>query len=100
MAENVEYEVSQYKLRAASPMPIAGGGTGHFVLHTFKAEKSKVKMFTCTTVLPSTDDFRGQNGELASASFSRMNIAGGEYFQGKKVYNSDFVEEDELGFNF
>lgn len=100
MAGEVKYRTKQYKLRAASPMPIAGGGTGHFVLHTFMAEESDVDMITCTTDLPSTDDFRGQGGGLVSASFSRMNIVGGEYFQGKKVYNSVFIEESALGFNF
>lgn len=99
MAE-VKYETKQYKLRAATPMHIAGGSYGHFVLHTFMAEESTVEMLTCTLDLPPTEEFRGQGGNLVSASFSRMNIAGGDYFQGKKVYNNIYIEEDALGFNF
>lgn len=96
----IKYITKQYRLRAGSPMPIAGGGYGHFVLHTFMAETSDIEMILCTEDLPSTDEFRGQGGSLISASFSRMNIAGGKKFQGKRVYDQVYIEEDALGFNF
>jgi hypothetical protein len=76
---------------------------GEFVLHTFKAEKGYIEVFACTDTLPASRDFRGQSpnpeGSLISASFSRLNIKGGELFQGRKVYNPVFIEENEMDFN-
>jgi hypothetical protein len=72
-------------------MSVAGGD---FVLHTFMAEKTKIDMELCTSSLPSSSDFRGQGGDLISASFSRLkNEGGGELFQGKRVYPPEYVEE-------
>lgn len=88
-------EVTTYKLRAGPPMPIAGG---NFVTHTFMAEKGKTEIFQCENKLPSSSDFRGQGGDLMSASFSRLSIEDGNLFQGKKVYNPTFVEESEMQF--
>lgn len=88
-------EVTTYKLRAGSPMPIAGGN--NFVTHTFMAEKGKTEIFQCESKLPSSSDFRGQGGNLMSASFSRLSIEGGGLFQGKKMYNPTFVEESDMG---
>jgi hypothetical protein len=91
----------QYKLRYGAPMPVSIGG---FKLHTFMAEKSIVRSYTCTENLPGSEEFRGQggteNGGLISASFSRLEVAGGAYFQGKKVFAPEYIEEDtDLNFN-
>jgi hypothetical protein len=94
-------EAYVYRLRAGAPMPTMVHGD--FVLHTFMAEYTKMDIIACTETLPSSKDFRGQGAEgpkaLISASFSRLNVKGGNLFQGKKVYNPDFIEEDELPFN-
>jgi hypothetical protein len=82
-----------YRLRAGSPMPVRGGD---FVLHTFMAEISDVEMIACTETLPSSSEFRGQGGNLVSASFTRLNVKGGTIFSGKKVYSPRYVDEDEL----
>lgn len=82
-----------YRLRAGSPMPIAGG---NFVVHTFMAEESKVDVYMCTTSLPSSNEFRGQGGNLVSASFSRLETRDGDTFSGKVVHNPVFVEEGAI----
>lgn len=87
---------TQYKLRAGSPMPTIGG---RFVLHTFMAEKSEIRNYTCIDDLPGSEEFRGQGGDYISASFSRLGVRGGTTFQGKITFNPEFVDEDELGFN-
>jgi hypothetical protein len=72
-------------------MNIAGGG---FVLHTFMAEKNRVEVGICVSNLPSSNDFRGQGGDLISANYSRLkNEGGGRLFQGKKVYQPTYVDE-------
>jgi len=93
MAEEEKYVGEVYRLRAGSPMPVANGG---FVWHTFMAEKSEVTMYQCTTELPASSDFRGQGGELVSASFSRLAVKGGEYFSGRTVKSPEFVDEDDI----
>ena len=89
MAERV-FESEQYKLRAGTPMPVVGG---NFKLHTFMGELTKVENFMCTEDLPDSNDFRGQGGELMSASFSRLAIENGNIFSGKKVYSPEYVDE-------
>lgn len=89
------YSTTTYRLRAGSPMPIAGAG--EFVTHTFMAEKGTTEIFQCTSSLPSSSDFRGQGGSLISATFSRLGVEDGNVFQGKKVYSPIFVEESEMG---
>jgi hypothetical protein len=96
MAE-AKYTTYTYRLRAGNPMPISQPGA--FVLHTFKAEYGLTEVYTCTTDLPPSSDFRGQGGDLLSASFSRLNVKGGNYFQGRKVFNYEYIEEDALPFN-
>lgn len=90
-----------YRLRCGSPMPTMQ--PGEFVLHTFMAEKGYIEVFACTDTLPASSDFRGQSvdptGSLISANFSRLNIKGGNLFQGKKVYNPEFIQEDDMDFN-
>jgi hypothetical protein len=81
-----------YRLRAGAPMPIANG----FVLHTFKAELTDVDVYMCTESLPGSDQFRGQGGDYLSANFSRLNIKGGNTFQGKIVKNLRYVEEGSV----
>lgn len=98
MAVNLFYEGTVYKLRAGSPIPVSGG-IGDFVLQTFKAEKSRVDACICIEKLPSSDEFRGQGGNLMSASFSRLQDMDTELFQGKRVYNPEYIEEEELKFN-
>lgn len=89
------YIGQQYRLRAGTPMPV-GGGVGEFVFHTFMAEKSNVEIVTCTESLPASNEFRGQGGDLMSASYSRLNTKGGTLFSGKKLYSPDFVDEDAI----
>ncbi len=86
----------QYRLRAGSPMPIMRGG---FVIHTFMAEVNKVYSFLCTETLPGSGEFRGQGGKYVSANFSRLNIKGGNSFQGKMIEKPTYIEEDGYGFN-
>jgi hypothetical protein len=97
MAES-SYNSQIYRLRASSPMPVSGG---RLMLHTFGAEVNDVEIFECTQSLPPSDDFRGQGlgGTLVSASFSRIGDVAG-HFQGRKVYAPDYIDEDELGFNY
>ena len=89
MTENV-FTSEQYKLRAGTPMPVVGG---QFKLHTFMGELSKVDNVMCTDSLPGSGDFRGQGGDLMSASFSRLAVEDGKMFSGKKVYSPTYVEE-------
>ena len=96
MAANEVYTSKQYRLRAGEPMPITGGG---FKLHTFMAEESDVYNYPCTDSLPGSEEFRGQGGNYISAQFSRLQVKGGNYFQGKIVNNPKYIEEDALGFN-
>lgn len=93
MAE-IKYTGQTYRLRAATPMPVAT--PGRFILQTFMAEVSDVEMYTCTEDLPASEEFRGQGGNLMSANFSRLNIAGGDQFQGKKTYTPSYVDEDTI----
>jgi hypothetical protein len=96
--EGVEYEGKQYRLRASQPMPTYRRGA--FVLHTFMAEVNTIDVVVCTNDLPKSSDFRGQGGDLISANFSRLNVQGGDYFQGKRVHKPEYVDEDAYGFNF
>ena len=89
MTESV-FKSEQYKLRAGTPMPVVGG---KFKLHTFMGEVNEVENFSCTDSLPSSSDFRGQGGNLMSASFSRLPVEDGKLFSGKKVYSPSYVEE-------
>ena len=89
------YRGQIYRLRAGNPMPTAG--TGSFVLHTFMAEVSNIDIVACTDSLPASSEFRGQGGDLMSASYNRLNVKGGAIFTGKKVYSPQFIDEDEIG---
>jgi len=97
----IDYNIRQYRLRAASPMPIAEGSySGEFVLHTFMAESSYVDIYECTSDLPGSSQFRGQGGDLMSANFSRLGDRTGEVFQGRVIHAPEYIDESELGFNF
>lgn len=91
--DGTKFEGQQYRLRAGAPMPIRGGG---FVLHTFMAELSDVDVYLCTESLPGSDQFRGQSGSYISASFSRLNIKGGNTFQGKIIKNLQYITEGSV----
>jgi hypothetical protein len=89
----------QYRLRAGAPMPVMRGG---FVIHTFKAELNQVDTFLCKEDLPGSGEFKGQGGSGAtyvSANFSRLNIKGGNTFQGKITYSPSYIDEGSYGFN-
>jgi len=92
MPENI-YNGKVYRLRAGSPMPVQGG---RFVLHTFMAEVSNIDVVACTETLPSSEQFRGQGGNLISASFSRLGVKGGGVFSGRIVYDPEFIDEDAV----
>lgn len=79
-----------YRLRAGAPMPV-GGST--FILQTFMGEESEVVTYLYTESLPGSEDFRGQGGDLVSASFSRLLDVSGDAFTGNTVENPVFVEE-------
>lgn len=102
MANESVFRGAQYRLRAATPMPVGGTSygsssyAGQFVLHTFGAEASDVDIFDCTTSLPASSEFKGQGGNLTSASFSRIGEKSGEYFQGRQVYAPDYVDEGDF----
>lgn len=86
------YESQQYRLRAGTPMPIEGAG--NFKYHTFMAEKYDIYNYAATQTLPSSSDFRGQGGNLYSASFSRLQDNTGRIFSGKKVFSPTIIDED------
>jgi hypothetical protein len=98
MAEE-SYPGKIYRLRASSPMPVAGGGGASFVLHTFGAEVNDLIMYECTRSLPGSEEFRGQGGNLISANFSRLGDVDG-HFQGRVVFAPHYIEEEALQFNF
>ncbi len=91
--EGVSYTGSQYKLRAGPPMPIVSGG---FKLHTFMAEVVTVVTQPCVESLPGSEQFRGQGGSYISANFSRLNIKGGNTFQGRIVKDLTYVDEGSV----
>ena len=91
MAVNDYYDITTYRLRAGNPMPISS--QGDFVLHTFGAEERRTRVYPCTDRLPKSEDFRGQGGDLLSASFSRLNIQGGTVFQGKTITIPGYPEK-------
>lgn len=102
MAINDYYDITTYRLRAGNPMPISVAG--EFVLHTFGAEKRRTRVYPCTTRLPKSTDFRGQGGDLISANYTRLNIKGGTYFQGKEVIivgypENPIIDESSLPYN-
>lgn len=67
-----------YRLRAASPMPVANGGG--FVLHSFMAEGQQQVTETCTTLpAAASSSFQGQGGSFVSASYTRLVAAGALY---------------------
>jgi hypothetical protein len=88
------YRGQIYRLRAGNPMPVSS--SGEFVLHTFMAEVSDIDIIACTETLPASTEFRGQGGDLMSASFSRLNVRGGAVFSGKRVFAPNFVDEDTI----
>jgi hypothetical protein len=87
---DVKYPGTQYRLRASNPIPKKNGG---FVLHTFRVEKNKIEAVAYTESLPGSEQFRGQGGEYISANFNRLSDVSGGVFQGKIVYNSEFIDE-------
>ena len=96
MAENCAEDVYigyQFRVRAGTAMPVEG--VGNFKWHTFMAEKYLIENYLCTQDLPASSDFRGQGGELFSASFRRISDTTGTLFSGKKVYNPEIIDEDD-----
>lgn len=87
------FQGESYRLRAGAPMKIRSGG---FVLHTFMAELTDIDTYVCTESLPGSDQFKGQGGSYMSANFSRLNIKGGNVFQGKVVKNLRYIEEGSV----
>jgi hypothetical protein len=86
------YISQQYRLRAGTPMPVEG--SNNFKYHTFMAEKYEVWNYLATQTLPRSSDFRGQGGNLTSASFSRVSDNTGKIFSGRKVFSPTIIEED------
>lgn len=90
----LSYRGRQYRLRAGTPMPTQA--VGRFVWHTFMAEVNDTDMIACTSSLPGSEEFRGQGGTMMSASFSRLNVKGGEIFSGRVIYAPEYIDEDEI----
>jgi len=63
------------------------------VVHSFMALVSTSEMESCATTLPSSSEFMGQGGGLVSASYTKLPLAGGGTFKGKKSSNGAYVEE-------
>lgn len=95
MADDITIEGRTYKLRAGAPMPI---GDGEFILHTFMAEENEITTYLYTEDLPSSTDMRGQNGELTSASFNKLESKDTDAFSGRKVKPAvpPFIEEEDI----
>ncbi len=93
------YIGKNYKLRASNPMPTEH--PGEFRLHTFMASLQESNIYTCTNDLPASSEFVGNgfNGNLTSASFSRLPLVNGTLFQGKESKKETFGDEDVWGFN-
>ena len=87
---DVVVEGKTYKLRAGSAMPVGGSS---FILQTFMAEESTVKYYLYTNSLPGSEDFRGQGGNLITASFSRLLDISGDAFSGSTTNNPVYVDE-------
>jgi hypothetical protein len=87
---DVVVEGKTYKLRAGSAMPVGGSS---FILQTFMAEESTVKNYLYTNSLPGSEDFRGQGGNLITASFSRLLDISGDAFSGSTTNNPVYVDE-------
>lgn len=100
--DGASYGIKQYTLRASGPMPIysAGGNIPlAYVIHSFGADLSTVDVYECTeSLLPSTS-FKGQGGDLLSASFSSVGDKDGAVFQGRSLYYPEFINEGDEGFN-
>lgn len=90
MSDVVSYSTNTYRLRCGAPMPLSGG---NFVLHTFMAEKSRVDVAICVSSIPSSSDFRGQGGNLMSASYTKLKGRSSGLFQGSKTHQPTFVPE-------
>ena len=97
MADDVIYESKQYKLRAGAPMPIGDAGAGEFITYTFMAEDIDIDIIAYTETINESADFRGQLGDLTSASFSRIVATNVEAYNGKREYNPTYIEEDDIG---
>ena len=101
MAETY-YDGTQYKLRAGAPMSKGELAGGDFYVHTFKAEKNAVKVYTYIDDLPKSSEFRGQILETSTdsyiaASFSRLQDTSGNVFSGNVTYNVEYIDEDAIG---
>lgn len=85
------YEGLTYRLRAGSPIY---DDNGNAYLHTFGSETNRVLIYECITGadLPSSDDFMGQGGYLASASFSKIGDRE-DHLQGRVIYEPRFGSE-------
>jgi len=88
------YTGQHYRLRAGTPMSVGGRGDGDFVLHSFMASSYTTDAILCTQDLPACSDFRGQQGNLTSASFSALPLPGG-YFKGEQSDAELFKEEGD-----
>lgn len=91
-----EYTGYQYRLRAGSPMPTST--KGHFVLHSFMAERQQIDIETCESDLVRSSAFRGQAGDggLYAAQYSRLPLSEERY--SSKITNSPLYIEEKITF--
>jgi len=92
------YDAYRYRLRSSGLTPT---GRGEFIVQTFGADKSKIRLWPATTTLPKSDDFAGASfsGEFVSASFQRLPFLSRghqQIFSGQVVYKSEFIDEDDI----
>jgi len=77
-------------------MNIGKAGSGHFIMHTFMAEETEITNYIYTTELLESTEFRGQGGNLTSATFNRINDVSGSLFTGSATHNPKYVDEDVI----
>lgn len=84
------YEGKVYRLRAASPMPVAAAGV--FVLHTFMGEQHDLIIDPCSDGMVSSGSFQGQGGGLVSANYTRLPYSPSK-FSSQIATGSKYIEE-------
>lgn len=91
-----EFEGWELKLRAAGPMPVGQAGGGSFIQQTFGVDRYRIIIQPATDVIVDSTAFRGQFGDLISASYNRLQDKSGLKFSARLVYNPTFEDESIL----
>jgi len=89
----MDLESSEYKLRAGPPMPV---GDDKNILQTFGVNKYRIVIQTVTKDIVDSSRFRGNGGDLVSASYNRLLDKSGLKFSARLVYSPSFEDEGVL----